>query len=174
MRRRAAFLAAALLLSLAFGCGSKGGEESEGLKLWFPTQPAQEGRQLTHALDTCPYEGEDASIPGLLSALLAGPAPEETGLDAVFPPGTRVLSWSLENGVASVELSAAYTGLMGMDLTLADYCVTLTLAQLPGVDGVRITANGGGRSYRERQVLYPQDVLFSGAEETPEGRLINY
>ena len=32
---------------------------------------------------------------------------------------------------------------------------------------MRITANGGGQSYRDRQALYPEDVLFSGAEEVP-------
>lgn len=167
MRKRWAALLAALLLVPALGCKAGGVEEAGGLKLWFPTQPAQEGRQLAAALGTCPYGGEEPTIPGLLAALMAGPAEEEDGLAPIFPPGTRVLGWSLEDGVASVELSAAYTGLMGVDLTLADYCVTLTLAQLPEVDGVRITANGGGQSYRERQVLYPQDALFSGAEEPP-------
>lgn len=173
-KRQAAFLTAALVLALSLGCSPGREEESTGLKLWFPAQPAQEGRQLASALDTCPYGGEDRSIPGLLAALMAGPAAEEDGLSPVFPPGTRVLGWSLEDGVASVELSAAYTGLMGVDLTLSDYCVTLTLTQLPGVEGVRITASGGGQSYRERQVLYPQDVLFSGAEESPEGQPENY
>ena len=66
-----------------------------------------------------------------------------------------------------IYMSAAYAGLVGVDLTLADCCITLTLAQLPGVDGVRVTASGGGQSYRDRQALYPEDVLFSGAEETP-------
>ena len=78
-----------------------------------------------------------------------------------------MLSWSLENRVASVELSAAYAEQVGVELTLADSCVTLTLAQLEGVDGVRITVNGGGQSYRERRPLYPEDMLFTGAEEVP-------
>ena len=174
MRKQAAFLAAALLLVFAVGCATPREEESEGMKLWFPVQSAQEGRQLAAALDTCPYKGEEHSIPALLSALLAGPASEEADLAAVFPSGTRVLSWSVENGVASVELSAAYAQLMGMDLTLADYCITLTLTQLPGVDGVRIAASGGGQADRERRVLYPQDVLFSGAEDSPEGQMVNH
>ena len=103
----------------------------------------------------------------LLNALLAGPPADEVELTGIIPAGTRVLSWSLEDRVANVELSAAYAELVGVDLTLADYCITLTLAQLPGVDGVRVTASGAGQSYRERHVLYPGDVLFSGAEETP-------
>ena len=77
------------------------------------------------------------------------------------------MSWSLENRVANVELSASFAELVGVELTLADYCVTLTLAQLDSVDAVRITVNGGGQSYRDRHPLYPEDVLFSGAEEVP-------
>ncbi|MDE6280861.1 MAG: GerMN domain-containing protein [Oscillospiraceae bacterium] len=157
-------LLAALVLALASACNRAGQEEDQGLKLWFPTDPDQE--RLSAALDSCPYQGESPSIPGLLAALLAGP-PESSGLAPAIPAGTRVLSWSLDNRVVNVELSAAYAELVGIDLTLADYCITLTLTQLPGVDGVRITANGGGQSYRDRQALYPEDVLFSGAEEVP-------
>lgn len=165
MKKNAVWLLAALLLALASGCAGAGPEEEQGLKLWFPTDPNQE--QLSAALDSCLYQGESQSIPSLLSALLTGPPPEETGLISAIPTGTRVLSWSVEDRVANVDLSAAYAELVGIDLTLADYCITLTLAQLPGVDGVRITANGGGQSYRDRQALYPEDVLFSGEEEAP-------
>lgn len=161
----ACFLTAAMLLTLAFGCAPSQEEDSDGLKLWFPISQAQE--KLSSTLGACPYESEDHSIPGLLAALLAGPPPEETDLTAVIPAGTRLLSWSMENRVANVELSAAYAGLVGIDLTLADYCVVLTLTQLPEVEGVRIVANGGGQSYRDRQPLYPEDAMFSGAEEAP-------
>ena len=165
MRKTAALLLAALLLALASGCAGAAQEEEQGLKLWFPTDPGQD--LLAAALDSCPYQGEDHSIPALLSALLAGPPPDAAALIPAAPGGTRVLSWSVDNRVAHVELSAAYAELVGIDLTLADYCITLTLTQLPGVDGVRVTSNGGGQSYRDRQALYPGDVLFSGAEEVP-------
>lgn len=166
MKKAAVWLPlAALLLALAAGCAGAAREEEQGLKLWFPTDPGQE--LLAAALDSCPYQGEDHSIPALLSALLAGPPSDETELVPAAPGGTRVLSWSVDNRVVHVELSAAYAELVGIDLTLADYCITLTLTQLPGVDGVRVTSSGGGQSYRDRQALYPEDVLFSGAEEVP-------
>ncbi len=158
-------LSAALLLALATGCAGASREEEEGLRLWFPVNSSLD--DLSAALGSCPYQGEERSIPALLAALAAGPPVEEQELAAVLPAGARVISWSLENRVVNVELSAAYAGLVGVELTLADYCITLTLAQLPGVDGARITASGGGQSYRDRQALYPEDVLFSGAEETP-------
>lgn len=165
MRRTLGRLAlAALVLTLAFGC-APAQEEDRGLVLWFPVDP--ELNMVSAALDACPYQGEEHTIPALMSALLAGPPEEELELISLIPAGTRVLSWSLEEGVANVELSAAYAGLVGVDLTLADCCITLTLAQLPGVEGVRVTVNGGGQSYRDRRVLYPEDMLFSGAEEAP-------
>lgn len=165
MRRTLGRLAlAALALALALGC-APAREEDRGLVLWFPVDP--ELNMVSAALDACSYQGEEHTIPALMSALLAGPPEEELELTSLIPAGTRVLSWSLEEGVASVELSAAYAGLVGVDLTLADCCITLTLAQLPGVEGVRVTVNGGGQSYRDRRVLYPEDVLFSGAEEAP-------
>lgn len=165
MRRTLGRLAlAALALALAFGCTSAR-EEDRGLVLWFPVDP--ELNMVSAALDACPYQGTEHTIPALMSALLAGPPEEELELTSLIPAGTRVLSWSLEEGVASVELSAAYAGLVGVDLTLADCCITLTLAQLPGVEGVRVTVNGGGQSYRDRRVLYPEDMLLAVAEESP-------
>lgn len=165
MRKASArFLAALALLFLAFGC-APGQEEADSFLLWFPANPAQE--KLSASLGACPYKGGDRSIPGLLSALLEGPPADEAELTAIIPENTRLLSWSLDNRVVNVELSAAYAELVGIDLTLADYCVTLTLAQLDGVDGVRITVNGGGQLYRDRHPMYPEDVLFSGAEEVP-------
>lgn len=164
MRRTLGRLALALALALAFGC-APAREKDRGLVLWFPVDP--ELNMVSAALDACPYQGTEHTIPALMSALLAGPPEEELELTSLIPAGTRVLSWSLEEGVASVELSAAYAGLVGVDLTLADCCITLTLAQLPGVEGVRVTVNGGGQSYRDRRVLYPEDMLLAVAEESP-------
>ena len=161
----ARILAAVVILTLAFGCAPAREEDDQGLQLWFPADPAQ--NTLSAALGTCPYQGDERSIPGLMAALLAGPAGDKPELSSIIPRDTRLLSWSLADRVASVELSAAYAELVGIDLTLADCCVTLTLAQLDGVDGVRITVNGGGQLYRDRRPLYPEDVLFSGAEEIP-------
>lgn len=168
MKRRTARLTlAALAFCLALGCAPVG-EEEQGLVLWFPVDPELD--RASSALESCPYLGEEQTVPALLSALLAGPPQEETELTSIIPQGTaapRVLSYSLEEGVANVELSAAYAELVGIDLTLADYCIALTLTQLPEVEGVRVTVNGGGQSYRDRRVLYRSDVFFSGAEEAP-------
>ena len=64
--------------------------------------------------------------------------------------------------MAYVELSDEYERLSGVDRTIADYCVTMTLSQLSGVDRVELSAGGGGG-----RVLRTGDVIFSGAEEEP-------
>lgn len=164
MRRYAAFLLGCALAALLLaGCAPRTDGGEDGLRLWFPAR--QTNRDFAGALGACPYAGGE-SVPELMRALLAGP-PADSGLAGAIPSGARVLGWSLEDQVASVELSAPYAALTGVELTLADYCITLTLTQLPGVEGVRITVNGAGQSYRERRVLYPGDVILSGGPEGP-------
>ncbi len=53
----------------------------------------------------------------------------------------------------------------GIDLTLADYCVTLTLTQLDGVNAVSITSGGRELPYRETQTLTAADPLLSMRED---------
>ncbi len=157
MRKRiAALLSAALLLLLA-ACGQGQTEAEGGLSLWFPS-----GRDdLSSALTETDFEGEE-TVPAMMDALLAGP-PADTELRPLAPAGTALLDWSVEDRVARVELSTPYAVLSGVDRSLADYCVALTLTQLSGIDGVRITVEG----QTQGRVLRAGDVVFSGAEEEP-------
>ena len=59
MRKWAALLAAALLLSLLTACLTQSGQEEEGARLWFITPSAQQKIQVTPALASCPYEGQE-------------------------------------------------------------------------------------------------------------------
>lgn len=151
-------LAVALCAGLLCACVRETvAEEEPGLRLWFPTDL----EELAAALSTCVYDGEE-TVPGLMAALLDGPE-DAAGLTALAPEGTELLSWSVEGRVAQVQLSRQYAQLRGVDRTLADYCVTLTLTQLDGVDGVRILSGNSGYG----RVLRAGDVVLSGAEEEP-------
>lgn len=162
MKKRWIWLLAAVCAALLFACAAAP-EEDVGLKLWFGADPSRE--RPPAAFDDWKYEGEE-TVPALMEALLNGP-PADSSLTRIIPAGTQMLGWTAEGRVVQVELSAPYAGLMGVDLTLADYSIVLTLTQLDGVDGVRITVNGGGEAFRNRKVMYVGDVLFSGAEEEP-------
>lgn len=161
MKRVLALLLALLLLA---GCAAPVAEEPEGLKLWFLAD-LREWTVSASALKTCPYTGEE-EVSALLTALLAGPEPG-SGLLSPIPEGTELQEWELREGILYLDLSRQYNTLAGLELTLADYCITLTAAQLEGVEGVCITVNGSAVRYRERQILYADDAVFSGAEEEP-------
>ena len=163
--RKALYLLLAILICL--GLVSACAEEEtapSGRLLWFVSDQSMQ-EVPTAALASQPYQGE-SSIPALLEALLEGPE-AGSGLVSAIPSGTRLLGWSIENGVAYVDLSQPYGDLVGVDLTLADYSIALTLAQLEEVDGVVITVNGSYREGGDGRVLHAEDVVFSGVEEEP-------
>lgn len=161
MRKRIVLILAALaVLTLLFACGS---EETTELQVYFPVQLEPDG-SLTKAVDSENYHGE-ATVDGLLDALLEGP--EEEGLSPLFGSDVWLLGWTLAGETLQVDLSSAYGDLTGIDLTLADCCITLTLSQLEGVERVHVTAGGSDLAYRTHQVLEADDMIFTGAEEEP-------
>ena len=98
----------------------------------------------------------------LLSKLLEA---EGETYSSPLPKGTEVLHLTIENGLAVVDLSDTYASLSGMDLTLADACITLTLCQMPSVERVSVLAEGKTLPYRQRQVMAAGDVLLSRMDD---------
>ena len=72
----------------------------------------------------------------LFSALMNGPT--QKGLVSPFPQGVTLVSWELSDGLLTLNLSEQYGGLADVSLTLADYCLVLTMSQLAGVESVQI------------------------------------
>ena len=79
----------------------------------------------------------------------------------------RLLNWDLEEGCLHVDLSEQYGSLTGIDLTVADACLTLTLCQVEGVESVYVTVEGDEIPYRPIQQLTPSDLLLSNGQEDP-------
>lgn len=104
-------------------------------------------------------------VPGLLSALFQDP--DTQGLESPFPDGVRLLDWAVEDGCLHLDLSEQYGGLTGIDLTIADACLTLTLCQVEGVESVYVTVEGSEIPYRPIQRLTLDDVLLSTGQESP-------
>ena len=86
--------------------------------------------------------------------------------------GVTLRMWTLYNGLLTVDFASGYGVLSGIDLTLADYSVVLTLTQLEGVEAVMITAEGEMLSFRDHQRLTAEEAwsaLQSGmSEETAQ------
>ncbi len=140
-------------------------DETQKMGLWFAV--AQDGdwaQEAVVAQEARDWETDPDALT-LLEALLAGP--EQEGLYAPFPESLSILSLTVENGLAQVDLSEQYGGLAGFDLTLADYCITLTLCQLEEIDTVCILVEGETLSYRSRQEMQSSDILLtlSGEED---------
>ena len=156
VRTLAALLAALLLLA---ACGGREDREEQDFVLYY----LLEGEPVHgSALDWEPYPGEaDPGPEELLTALLAGPAQE--GLVSPFPRGVSLLSWDWdeeEPGVLRLTLSEQYGALTDISLTLADYCIVLTLSQLEEVEGVEIRSGGHSAGYRSHQTLRADEALL--------------
>ena len=157
MKKLTLSLLAAALVVLA-ACAPAPGESGEGLSLYFAST-----EDAGAALVPVEYTGaEEPGVRQLMSALLAGP--EGAGRTSAVPSWVTLRGCRLEDGVLYLDLSENYGGLSGVDLTLADYAITLTLSQLPGVEGVRITADGEPLSYRSHQILTSEEALLWAEE----------
>lgn len=99
----------------------------------------------------------------LISELLE--AGGDLELRSPFPSGTSLQKLAVAGGRAVVDLSEPYAGLSGIDLSIADACLTLTLTQLDGIYAVHITANGRELPYRRTQLLTAADALLSSGED---------
>ena len=162
MRKLLCVLLAATMAAALWACGPQ--EDGAWAAVWFAAEST--GQQVpATAVDSQPYTGA-GTVPAMMRALLAGPQPG-TGLENPFPKGTQLLGWSREGDVVTVDLSQPYGDLSGVDLTLANCCIVLTLTQIDGVEGVRVTLNGGELPNGMSWVLRPGDLVFSGVEEEP-------
>lgn len=161
--RKLALLCALLLLLTA--CSPAEGPDADGAAyaVYF-TASSLGGAALIS--EERRFPANSSLTEGLLDALLSGPAGE--GLVSPIPAGTRLLSWQLDGeGVLSLDLSEQYGSLAGVDLTLADYAIALTLCQLPAVEAVSITVEGEAVAFRSHQLLRAADVILSGSEDAP-------
>ena len=173
MRKRWIVLTLCTLVLLVIGCAvgtATVRQEPEGTayQLYFLERTLADAdggdalRAEERAIDdTGCTEEETARL--LLEALLRGP--KDPLLESPFPKGTSLVSAERVGTELRVDLSAAYGGLSGVELSLADYAITLTLTQLPDVARVRITVLGEELDYRSRQVFLSRDVLLAPKED---------
>lgn len=156
MKRRWLLCCTALLALLLGACtAAHPSSNQQGLQLYFLST-----QEAGPAIVAQPFPDDSEATPeGLIQALLAGPTKDD--LRSPFPKGLSLRGCSLEDSHLTVDFSEQYGGLTDVSLTLADYCVVLTLCQLGQVDSVEITVSGRPLSYRSHQTLTLEDAILA-------------
>ena len=167
MKKTVVLLCVLALLLTGCGVAQKMLNEGETLSLYYPAALADAGGgdaidSVSIPRSNLPQEDVQAQAEAVL-ALLMGEY-EEKPFESPIPRGTTLLSCEVKGSTAYVDFSSAYGQLSGMDLTLADYCVTLSLTQLTGIYAVHITVAGQELAYRDTNLFMASDVLLSATE----------
>lgn len=162
----ALLISLALLLSLCACTVEENAAADGGYMLWFAVARDSKRNDSAAVYREMREWSNAPSAYGLIAALLRGPQSED--LYSPFPPNTSLNFLLTEGETAWVDLSEEYASLSGVDLTIADYCIALTLCQLPEIESVKITVKGESIQDRNRQTLREGDVLLSGIEEEPD------
>ena len=170
MRGRLLLAALALLLLLAAsGAPEEREEQGEEHLLYFLASKSRAGgsdriRGNLERLDV----GEDAPLletaQAVVRRLLEGPE-AAPGPQSPLPAGVELLGLEIRDQRAYVDLSGGVNRLSGVELTMADYCLTLSLTQLDGVSSVSVTAQGRQLGQQPKQVFYERDVLLSTMDD---------
>lgn len=137
MKKSLRCLAAACMLLVMCACSAVG-EDGETLQVYrvLKTDYQTDGELLRP--ETVGFS-QTPDVEDALRAIFSDP--EDPALSNGMG-GAVALAWSIAGGEVSVELSEAYGDLTGMHRTIAEYCLTLTLSQLEGVEAVSIYCDG--------------------------------
>ena len=178
-RRIVTLLLAALLLCTAAGCGEKNAADgtentSAYLRLYCPAELSEKNKSAGggDAVNGIPISwkqvrgddrGRQQQAQYIMELLLGGCTDKD--FICPVPKGTAVNSCTVTGGTVSVDLSREYEQLVGVERTIADYCITLSLMQLDGIYAVRLTVNGLLPEGRTNGVYTSAEVLLTSPED---------
>lgn len=169
MRRRFV-LAAAVLALVAAACARSGEPEAQpgDVLIYYlsPEESARGGDRIQGRLENLALPegaGLRDKAEAVVERLLAGPA--DGTLQSPLPPGLELLGLEIRDRTAYVDLSSGFNQLVGVGLSMADYCLTLSLTGLDGIGAVCITAQGRPVGQQPKQVFYERDVLLSTMDD---------
>ncbi len=167
MRGRLCILLAALLAVSAALTGCAAAEtEVEGLCIYYAAGDQETYGQAAVDWENWAEGSEVSAVDEVFGRMLE--EPETAGLYLALPDGVRLWSWTLEDGVLTLNLSEDYNGLSGISLTVATTCLVLTMTQLERVESLSITVDGRTLPEGSRVPLTREDVLLTGEIQDPE------
>ena len=133
-KRIISLLLAAVLAASLCACGEQQTADGGSLRLYCPADlseqnksagggDAVQGIAIPWADITAGDRGRQQQAQYIMELLLGGCTAE--GFIAPIPVGTQLLSCTVTGGTVSVDMSSEYDQLIGIDRTIADYCITL-------------------------------------------------
>lgn len=139
MRRILALLLCICLGASLFGCAEEELKDP-GMFYYYRTDTAYSGTDGVIA----PEERELAGIRDDLDALLECycQGPERPELENPLPQGTGAPSWTLRDGVLTLDFASGFAALSGIELTVAAGCLARTFLELTGAETLVLTAGG--------------------------------
>lgn len=168
MRRRIALacLCALLLSACATPAEPESGKEGSLIYFLVPEAEARGGDRIRGSYEDLALEA-DASVGetarAVVERLLAGSA--DGALVSPLPENVELVDLEIKDRWAYVDLSSAFNQLSGVDLSLADYCLTLSLTALEDINAVSVTAQGRNVGQQPKQFFYERDVLLSDMDD---------
>ncbi len=170
MRKWAILLLAVLLALAAAACGhqEQEGEEGDYLLYGLAGEDEAAGGDAIQAVSVDLDVAEDAPVTEIAEVLVEKLCEGAGAVSSPLPENVSLNSIRIQGRRAYVDFSSRYATLTGIELSLADYCVTLTLTQMEEISAVSITAGGRELPYRDSQVFMEQDVLLGSMTDVIE------
>lgn len=153
------------------GCGSATmGETSQENEyhLYFlaPADETHGGDRIVECLETLDLPVNATTLEqaqAVVERLLEGSAGGK--MESPLPEGVELLGLEIRDRRAYVDFSGGLIQMEGVDLSMADYCLTLSLTALEGIYAVSVTAQGREIGQQPKHVFYERDVLLSTMED---------
>ena len=126
------------LCVLAAGCVSEAASTTPSASLSVYRVLAPEYRTMGRLLQAEPVvlSENEASVQQAAEAL--SKSPSDTKLNNPLPEDVKIIKTERKENTVNVYFDSAYLDISGIDKTLADACVTLTMCSIEGVDFVSI------------------------------------
>lgn len=151
-----------VLTALLCACGQESSESANDVPLVY--RPLKTEYQTNGELIRAEKLNRQSGVSGVELILKALESPSgNPELSRSMPEQVKIVYWSIIKGELRLELSEEYLELSGMEKTLTDYCVALSLLSAEGVYTVSIYVNGEPVSAG----LSGADVLLYDSEGSP-------
>ena len=170
MKQLSVFVLVVTLIGALVGCNN---EKAPGVpvKYYYPNAAISYGKE-NGLISYETREGKDKTTEAVIQNYLTGP--QSSDYTNPFPSNTVLISYQMQNSTASVVLSDGYASLSGLDLSIANTCLSMTIFELTGAISVTIQCESalldGNETVELNQysaLLYDSSKTTTPTETTP-------